>query len=71
MGNKDVSAFESMLGNGPYLFGDEPTSFDACAFGVIGNIKDGPFDNPVRDRIRASANLARYIEQIRETWFGN
>jgi hypothetical protein len=38
---------------------------------VIGNIKDGPFDNPVRDRIRASANLARYIEQIRETWFGN
>jgi glutathione S-transferase len=71
MGNKDVSAFESMLGNGPYLFGDEPTSFDACAFGVIGNIKDGPFDNPVRDRIRASANLTRYIEQIREKWFGN
>jgi glutathione S-transferase len=71
LGISDVQAFGELLGNGPYLFGDQPTSFDASAFGVIGNIKDGPFLSPVRDRINNTRNIADYIDRIREQYFAD
>lgn len=71
MGLEDVDAFAELLGDGPFLFGDKPTSFDASAFGVIGNLKDGPFPSPVRDRIRETANLAGYIDRIRRQYFAD
>lgn len=71
MGIQDVMAFGELLGDGPYLFGDRPTSFDASAFGVIGNLKDGPFPSPVRDRIRNTPNVADYIDRIRQQYFSD
>lgn len=71
LGLADVQAFGELLGEGPFLFGDRPTSFDASAFGVIGNLKDGPFDSPVRDRIRATANIAAYIDRLRDRYFSD
>jgi hypothetical protein len=71
LGLADVQAFGELLGDGPFLFGDRPTSFDASAFGVIGNLKDGLFDSPVRDRIRATENITGYIDRIRERYFSD
>jgi glutathione S-transferase len=71
LGIGDVAAFSELLGEGPFLFGDRPTSFDASAFGVIGNLKDGPFDSPVRDRIRTTKNIADYIDRIRTQYFSD
>ena len=71
IGIEDVVAFGELLGDGAYLFGDQPTSFDASAFGVIGNIKDGPFPSPVRDHIRNTANVADYIDRIRHRYFAD
>ena len=71
LGLQDVQAFGALLADGTYLFGDQPTSFDACAFGVIGNIKDGPFVSPVRDAIRNTQNIADYIDRIRRQYFAD
>ncbi len=71
MGVQDVDAFGELLGEGPWLFGDLPTSFDASAFGVIGNLKDGPFPSPVRDRIRETPHVAAYIDRIRQRYFAD
>ena len=71
IGEEDVVAFGELLADGHYLFGDRPTSFDASAFGVIGNLKDGPFESPVRDRIRNTPNIAGYIDRIRQTYFAD
>lgn len=71
IGEQDVTAFGELLGTGPFLFGDQPTSYDASAFGVIGNLKDGPFPSPVRDRIRNTPNIADYIDRIRQQYFGD
>jgi glutathione S-transferase len=71
IGIKDVLAFSELLGDGPFLFGEQPTSFDACAFGVIGNIKDGPFAGPVRDTANSTANIAEYIDRIRQQYFSD
>lgn len=71
LGVRDVEAFGELLGDGPFLFGQRPTSFDASAFGVIGNLKDGPFASPVRDRIQGTKNIADYIDRIRRENFAD
>jgi len=71
LGIQDVLAFGELLGDGPFLFGERPTSFDASAFGVIGNLKDGPFSGPVRDTIRRTKNIADYIDRIRQRYFSD
>jgi glutathione S-transferase len=71
LGVQDVESFAELLGTGEYLFGDHPTSFDASAFGVIGNLKDGPFPSPVRDAIRSTGRVADYIDRIREEYFAD
>lgn len=71
LGVQDVESFAELLGAGPYLFGNRPTSFDASAFGVVGNLKDGPFPSPVRDAIRATKTVADYIDRIRHEYFAD
>lgn len=71
LGIQDIEAFATLLGDAPFLFGDQPTSFDASAFGVIGNLKDGPFPSPVRDAARNSANVCAYIDRIRQRYFAD
>lgn len=71
VGVRDVESLDELLGENTYLFGEQPTSFDACAFGVVGNLKDGPFASPVRDAVRESARLSRYIDRIRSTYFAD
>jgi len=71
LGIRDVCSFSELLGAGPFLFGNQPTSFDACALGVIGNIKDGPFASPVRDTIRSTNNIADYIDRMRRDYFAD
>jgi glutathione S-transferase len=71
LGLEDVVAFSELLGEGPFLFGENPTSFDASAFGVIGNLKDGPFESPVREQIRNTSNIAAYIDRIRSRYFSD
>lgn len=71
IGVKDVESFAELLGEDLYLFGDRPTSYDASAFGVIGNLKDGPFPSPVRDAICNTANVATYIDRVRQEYFAD
>jgi len=71
IGCKDVHSFAVLLGNKKYVLGDQPSSYDASAFGVIGNIKDGPFPSPVRDAIRSTPNVAEYIDRIRRDFFAD
>jgi hypothetical protein len=71
IGSKDVHSFSALLGDKQYLLGDSPTSFDACALGVIGNIKDGPFASPVQDVINDDKKLSEYIDSMRTIYFAD
>lgn len=71
IGLRDVESFEELLTDSDYLFGDQPTSFDASAFGVVGNLKDGPFASSVRDAIQESTKISDYLDRIRNTYFAD
>ncbi len=71
LGVQDILSFAELLGDGLFLFGETPSSFDASAFGVIGNLKDGPFDSPVRELARSKKNISDYIDRIRQRYFAD
>jgi len=71
IGLRDVASFEELLTDANFLFADQPTSFDASAFGVVGNLRDGPFPSPVRDALQKSPKISAYIDRIRNTYFGD
>jgi glutathione S-transferase len=71
LGVQDVTCFSELLGDRLFLLGESPSSYDASAFGIIGNLKDGPFESPVRDVARSTKNVADYIDRIRQRYFSD
>jgi glutathione S-transferase len=64
IGTSDLDALSATLGDGPYLFGDEPTSYDACLYGTVANILGFPIKNPLTTHARTLDNLVAFRERI-------
>ncbi|HEX5744972.1 MAG TPA: glutathione S-transferase family protein [Archangium sp.] len=71
MGKADVSAVAAVLGDKPFLLGDNPTSFDAALYAFIASILLFPVDSPLRKYTQQQQNLVRYCERIQKRYFAN
>jgi glutathione S-transferase len=56
----DIAAAEAMLA-GPFLFGAEPTSFDACLYAFLATSAAFPVDGAMRRRVLGSPELVDYL----------
>ena len=63
-GMADLDALSVTLGDGPYLFGDEPTSYDAVLFGTIANILAFPVPSPLGEHAKSLANLVAFRDRV-------
>jgi glutathione S-transferase len=54
-----------------FFFGDEPTSLDASAYGILANILGSPFASPVKDRAQQLNNIVAYRDRIRDRYYPN
>jgi len=68
-GKADLDALSQLLGDKPYLLGDQPSSFDACAFGFLGVSLYVEGDNPLYAHGASLENLMRYCERMRARYF--
>jgi glutathione S-transferase len=59
-GLADLAALASLLGAGPFLFGQRPHGADAACYGFLANIFHYPIDTPLRIFIAAHHELRRY-----------
>jgi len=65
----DLKAIADVLGDGPFLFGDEPKSADAAiATQVLGIVND-PFESPLTDVIHAQKPLVPYAKRVLKQFF--
>ncbi|KAE9547747.1 hypothetical protein FO519_009042 [Halicephalobus sp. NKZ332] len=68
---KDLVALDTLLGGKKYFFGDEPTSFDATAFGMLGQLFYTPLptDEVTKFAETETPNLKSFVERIKaEFW---
>jgi glutathione S-transferase len=65
----DFEAVSAELGDKPYLFGDEPTSYDATAYGFVASVLGFPVDSALKRRVAAFANLVAYRARVESRYF--
>lgn len=70
IGMRDIGAIADVLGDRPFLMGDTPTEIDAIAYGQLPNIMRVPIESPVKDAALQRANLAAYVERVKQRLFG-
>ena len=68
-GKADLDALSRMLGDGPFFFGDRPSSIDACIFGFLGVTVYVNGDNPLFTYAASLPNLMKYCERMRSQFF--
>jgi glutathione S-transferase len=66
---RDVNALAAVLGDKPFLAGDQPCGADASVFGIVTAILTPPLDSPIRTTLQRHANLVAYRDRIARRYF--
>lgn len=69
-GCEDLTALAVLLGDRPFLLGDQPTSVDATLYGLTAGLLLHPADNPIKRHLAAQANLVAYTGRMYSRFFG-
>jgi glutathione S-transferase len=68
-GVRDWRAVLAVMSDGPFFFGNEPTSVDAIVFGALATTVLTPIESPIRDFLRSRPGCVAYAERMRERFF--
>lgn len=71
IGQSGLRAIVTLLGSQDYLFGDAPSSIDACVFGQLHTLLKHPFPGQLQDFALAQPALTAYHDRIwQRYWSG-
>ena len=69
---QDLKALSAFLGEKSFFLGDQPSSFDAVAFGLLGNFDYGTVGSPQQTLIRDKlTNLHDFNERMKEKYWSD
>lgn len=69
LGEKSLDALVQLLGDKPFLMGEQPTGVDAVAFGQTAAILTPFFDSPLRRRAERFDNLIAYRDRMMDRFY--
>ena len=64
---RDWRAVLKVLGDQPFIFGDEPTGLDAIVFGALATTMLTPIESPIRDFLRSQPAAVAYVAHPDDT----
>lgn len=65
----DFAAVSTILGDRPFLLGEQPTSVDATVYAFVHGVVAFPGEDAVQRAVRATPNLMAYVERLtRAVW---
>lgn len=68
-GVKDLQAVATILGDKPFIFGDQPSSIDAIAYALLAAIIVPPVKNAMQDYAKSVPQFLSYCDRIRQRYF--
>jgi glutathione S-transferase len=68
-GISDWRAVLAFMSDGPFFFGDQPTSVDAIVFGTLAPTILTPIETPIRDFLRSQPKVLAYAKRTLEGFF--
>jgi glutathione S-transferase len=66
---RDWRAVLTVMSDGPFFFGDEPSGTDAIVFGALATTVLTPIESPIRDFLRSQPQCVAYAERMRARFF--
>jgi glutathione S-transferase len=66
---RDWRAVLTVMSDGPFFFGNEPTGVDAIVFGALATSVLTPIESPIRDFLRSQPACIAYAERMRARLF--
>jgi glutathione S-transferase len=69
IGCADIDALAELLGERPFMLGDQPRTLDCTVFAFLEASLGFPLATPLKLRGDAHANLTRYRKRIRDRWW--
>jgi len=66
---RDWRAVLTVMCDGPFFFGDEPTGVDAIVFGALATSMLTPIESPIRDFLRSQPACVAYADRMRARFF--
>jgi hypothetical protein len=52
------------LCEGPFFFGDQPSSLDATVYAFLQSVISAPFEGPLKEHLCSNQKLRRYCEHV-------
>jgi glutathione S-transferase len=71
IGLTDLNALADFLADKPFFMGDQPTSLDASAYGMLANILWAPLVSPLKDRAEALTNISAYCQRMKDRFYAS
>jgi glutathione S-transferase len=68
-GVRDWRAVLTVMGDGPFFLGNEPTGVDAIVFAALATTVLTPIESPIRDFLRSQPGCIAYAERMRTRFF--
>lgn len=65
LGAADLDALATTLGEGPFLFGDAPTSYDCTLYAFVESVLYTPNDTPLKAHAQRLRRLVDYVARMR------
>lgn len=69
LGNRGIDAISQVLGDKPFLMGDEPKGVDAMVFATVASALCETFETDMLGHAKSKANLVAYRDRCMERWF--
>jgi glutathione S-transferase len=66
---RDWRAVLTVMSDGPFFFGDEPSGVDAIVFGALATSVLTPIESPIRDFLRSQPAFVAYTNRMRARFF--
>jgi glutathione S-transferase len=66
---RDWRAVQTVMSDGPFFFGDEPTGVDAIVFGALATSMLTPIESPIRDFLSSQPACVAYADRMLARFF--
>jgi glutathione S-transferase len=69
IGYADVECVSRLLEDRTFLFGQEPTSFDATLYAFLASLISVPVESPLKLKTLGLSNITAYVKRVRDRYF--
>lgn len=69
IGNADLTAVSSYLGDKQFMMGDEPRSIDACVYSYLASAIQFPYASPLKQHAQSLANVEPYCDRMKKRYY--